>query len=63
VKQKAVCGEGIRHCSECFKNAVMSLLRNGEHTFIKKVVNIHFFTYIVVEVPTVCAKNERKDVL
>jgi len=28
VTQKAICGEGIRHCSECLKNAVMSLLRN-----------------------------------
>ena len=36
VKQKAICGEGIRHCSGCLKNAVMSLLYIGEHTFLKK---------------------------
>jgi len=40
VKQKAICGEGVRHCSGCLKNAVISLLRNGEHMFLKKVVNI-----------------------
>jgi hypothetical protein len=36
VKQKAICGEGIGHCSGCLKNAVMSLLCNGEYTFLKK---------------------------
>ena len=35
VKQKAICGEGIRQCSGCLKNVVMSLLHNGEHTFLK----------------------------
>ena len=30
----------------------------------KKVVNIHvFLTYIVVEAPTICTENERKEVL
>jgi hypothetical protein len=37
VKQTAICGEGIR----CLKNAVMSLLHNGEDTFLKKLVNIY----------------------
>ena len=37
VKSNAICGEGIGHCSECLKNAVMSLLHNGEHTFLKKL--------------------------
>jgi len=41
VKQKAICGEGIRQCSGCLKDAVMSLLYIGEHMFQKKVVNIH----------------------
>jgi len=41
VKQKAFCGEGNRHCSDCLKNAVMSLLCNGEGRFLKKIVNIH----------------------
>jgi len=41
VKQKAFCGEGNRHCSECLKNAVISLLRNGEDKFLNKLVNIH----------------------
>jgi len=62
VKQKEICGEGIRHCSGCLKNAVVSLLRNGEHTFLKSC-KYPFFTYIVVEAPTVGTENERKDVL
>jgi len=37
VKQKAMCGEGIRHCSGCLKNAIMSLLLNGENMFLKKL--------------------------
>ena len=41
VKQKAFCGEGNRHCSECHKNAVMSLLHNAENKFLKQLVNIH----------------------
>jgi len=41
VKQEAFCGEGNRHWSECLKNAVRSLLLNGEGKFINKLVNIH----------------------
>ena len=41
VKRKAFCGEGNRHCSECLKNAVISLLRNGENKFLNELVNIH----------------------
>jgi len=64
VKQKAICGEGIRHCSGCLKNAVMSLLHNGEHTFLKKSCKYpRSFTYILVEAPTVSMENKRKDVL
>jgi hypothetical protein len=55
VKQKAICGEGIRHCSGCLKNNVRSFLHNGEYTFIKKIVNIHVLLLnIVVKAPTVC---------
>ena len=49
VKQKAVCGAGIRYCSGCLKNAIMSLLHNGEHTFLKSCKYSCFFTYIVVK--------------
>jgi len=64
VKQKAICGEGIRHCSGCLKNAVISLLHNGERTFLKKSCKCPCsFTYFVVEAPTVCTENEREDVL
>ena len=41
MKQKALCGEGTRHCSECVRNAVISLLRNGEDKFLNELVNIH----------------------
>jgi len=41
VKQKAFCGESNRHWSECLKNAVRSLLLNGEDNFLNKLVNIH----------------------
>ena len=62
VKQKAICGEGNRHCSGCLKNAVMSLLRNGEHTFLKKSCKYPCsFAYILVEAATVSVENERKD--
>jgi len=63
VKQKAICGEGIKHCSGCLKNAVMSLLPIGEHTFLKSCKYPCSFTYIVVEAPTVCMENEREYVL
>jgi len=41
VKQKAFCGEGNRLWSECLRNAVRSLMRNGEDKFLNKLVNIH----------------------
>jgi hypothetical protein len=41
VKQEAFCGEGKRHCSECLKNAVISLLCNGEDIFLNELVNVH----------------------
>ena len=41
VKQKAFCGEGNRLWLECLKNAVRSLLLNGEDKFLNKLVNIH----------------------
>jgi len=41
VKQKAFCRERNRHCSDCLKNAVISLLCNGEDKFLKKLINIH----------------------
>jgi len=47
VKQKAFCGEGNRHCSECLKNAVISLLHNGEDKFLNELVNIHFLLLIL----------------
>ena len=34
MKQKAFWREGNRHCSECLKNAVISLLLNGEDKFL-----------------------------
>jgi len=37
VKQRAFCGEGNSHCSECLKNAVMSLLHNREAKFLIKI--------------------------
>ena len=41
MKKKAFCGEGNRHSSECLKNAVRSLLLNGEDKFLNKLLNIH----------------------
>ena len=64
VKQKAVCGEWIRHCSECLKNAAISLLRNVEDTFLKKTCKYTCsFTYIVVQASTLCMEDGRKNVL
>ena len=40
VKQKAFCGEGNRHWSECLKNAISSLLLIGKDKFLNKLVNI-----------------------
>jgi hypothetical protein len=37
VKQKAVCGGIIIHCSEYLKNAVISLQRNVEDMFLKNL--------------------------
>jgi len=64
VKQKAFCGEGNRHCSECLKNAVISLLRNGEDKFINKLVNIHVLLLTLqLKASTVCTEDRRIDVL
>ena len=45
MKQKAFCGEGNRHCSECLKNAVISLLHNEEDKFINELVNIYVLLF------------------
>ena len=45
VKQKAFCGEGNRHCSECLKNAIISLLLNGEDKFRNELVNIYVLLF------------------
>ena len=64
MKQKAFCGEGNRHCSDCLKNAVMSLLHNREAKFLIKTCKCPCsLTYILVEASTVCMKDGRKDVL
>jgi len=47
VKQNAFCGEGKRHCSECLKNAVISLLHNEEDKFLNELVNIHVVLLIL----------------
>jgi hypothetical protein len=59
VKQKAICEERINHyCSGGLKNAVMSLLHNGEDTFLKKICKYPYsFTYIVVVAPNVCMED------
>ena len=41
MKQKAVVGNESDIAQNALKNAVMSLLRNVEDTFLKKLVNIH----------------------
>ena len=64
VKQKAFCGEGNRHCSECLKNAVISLLRNGEDKFLNELVNIHVLLLTLrSKASTVCMEDGRIDVL
>ena len=47
MKQKAFCGEGNRHCSECLKNAIISLLLNEEDKFLNELVNIHVLLFIL----------------
>jgi hypothetical protein len=44
VKQKVSCGEGNGHSSECLKNAISSLLLNGEDKFLNKLVNVLLLT-------------------
>ena len=64
VKQKAFCGEGNGHCSECLKNAVISLLRNREAKFLIKMCKFPFsLSYVVVKVSAVCTKDRRKKVV
>ena len=62
VKQKAFCGEGNRHWSECLKNAISSLLliREVSKQTCKYTCS---FTYIVVEASTVWMEDKWKDVL
>jgi hypothetical protein len=45
VKQKAFCGEGNRHWSECLKNNISSLLHIGEDKFLNKLL-IYMFFYL-----------------
>ena len=61
VKQKAICGERIRHCTGRLKNAVISLLRKGQHMFLKKSCKYpRSFTYILVEAATVSMEKNEK---
>jgi hypothetical protein len=61
VKQKALCVEGNRHGSLCFKNAVMSLFPNGEDKFLKKTCKYPCsVTYIVVKA-SIRMEHGRKD--
>jgi len=63
VKQKAYCGEGNRHCPECLKNAVISLLRNGEDKFLNELVNIHVLLLTLrSKSSTACMEDGRIDV-
>jgi len=64
VKQKAFCGEGNRHCSECLKNAVISLLRIGEDKFLNELVNIHVLLLTLLsKASSLCMEDGRIDVL
>jgi len=64
VKQKAFCGDGNRHCSECLKNAVISLLRNGEDKFLNELVNMHVLLLTLQsKASTVCMEDGQIDVL
>ena len=64
MKQKAFCGKGNRHCSECLKNAVISLLRNGGDKLLNELVNIHVLLLTLQsKASTVCMENGRIDVL
>jgi len=64
VKQKAFCGEGNRHCSECLKNAVISLLRNGEDKFLNELVNILVLLLsLLSKASSLCVEDGRTDVL
>jgi len=58
VKHKAFCGEGNRHCSECLKNAVMSLWHNREANFLVQTCKYPCsLTYIAFETSTVCTED------
>jgi hypothetical protein len=64
VKQKAVCGEGNRHCLECVRNAVTCLLHNREDKFLKKTCKYPCsFTCMVIKASAVCMEDGQKDVL
>ena len=45
-KKKAFCGERNRHCTVCIKNAVISLLHNGEDKFLK---NLYIPTFLYLQ--------------
>ena len=63
MKQKAYCGEGNRHCSECLKNAVISLLHNGEDKFLNELINIHVLLLTLwSKSSTACMEDGRIDV-
>ena len=52
------------HCSECLKNAVISLLRNGEDKFLNKLVNIHVLLLTLLsKASSLCMEDGRIDVL
>jgi len=64
VNEKAFCGEGNRHCSECLKNAVISLLRNREDKFLNKLVNNHvLLNTLRSKASTLCTEDRQIDVL
>jgi len=62
VKQKAFCGKGNRHCSECLKNAVISLLHNEEDKFLNELVNIHVLLLsLLSKASSLCMEDRRID--
>jgi len=63
VKLKAFCGEGNRHCSECLKNAVISLLCNEKDMFLNEILNIRVLLLTLwPKASTVCTEDGRIDV-
>ena len=63
MKLKAFCGEGNRHCSECLKNAVISLLCNEKDMFLNEILNIHVLLLTLwPKASTVSTEDGRIDV-